>query len=87
MKAEVIVPDNYRPADDEPFMNDTQLAYFRRKLLAWKNELMSDSKETIETLQDNTRAIPDISDRASEEPDWALELRTRDRQRKLLSNI
>ena len=50
MKAEVIVPDNYRPADDEPFMNDTQLAYFRRKLLAWKSELMSDSKETIETL-------------------------------------
>ena len=87
MKAEVIVPDNYRPADDEPFMNDTQLAYFRRKLLAWKSELMSDSKETIETLQDNTRAIPDISDRASEETDRALELRTRDRQRKLVSKI
>ena len=87
MKAEVIVPDNYRPADDEPFMNDTQLAYFRRQLLAWKSELMSDSKETIETLQDNTRAIPDISDRASEETDRALELRTRDRQRKLVSKI
>ena len=87
MKAEVIVPDNYRPADDEPFMNDTQLAYFRRKLLAWKSELMSDSKDTIETLQDNTRAIPDISDRASEETDRALELRTRDRQRKLVSKI
>ena len=87
MKAEVIVPDNYRPADDEPFMNDTQLAYFRRKLLGWKNELMSDSKDTIETLQDNTRAIPDISDRASEETDRALELRTRDRQRKLVSKI
>ena len=87
MKAEVIVPDTYRPADDEPFMNDTQLAYFRRKLLAWKSELMSDSKETIETLQDNTRAIPDISDRASEETDRALELRTRDRQRKLVSKI
>ena len=87
MKAEVIVPDNYRPADDEPFMNDTQLAYFRRKLLDWKSELMSDSKETIETLQDNTRAIPDISDRASEETDRALELRTRDRQRKLVSKI
>jgi len=77
MKAEVIVPDDYRPADDEPFMNDTQLAYFRRKLLDWKSELMSDSKETIETLQDNTRAIPDISDRASEETDRALELHTR----------
>ena len=87
MKAEVIVPDGYRPADDEPFMNDTQLAYFRRKLLDWKSELMSDSKETIETLQDNTRAIPDISDRASEETDRALELRTRDRQRKLVSKI
>ena len=87
MKAEVIVPDDYRPADDEPFMNDTQLAYFRRKLLDWKSELMSDSKETIETLQDNTRAIPDISDRASEETDRALELRTRDRQRKLVSKI
>ena len=87
MKAEVIVPDNYRPADDEPFMNDTQLAYFRRKLLDWKSEWMSDSKETIETLQDNTRAIPDISDRASEETDRALELRTRDRQRKLVSKI
>ena len=87
MKAEVIVHDDYRPADDEPFMNDTQLAYFRRKLLDWKSELMSDSKETIETLQDNTRAIPDISDRASEETDRALELRTRDRQRKLVSKI
>ena len=87
MKAEVIVPDDYRPADDEPFMNDTQLGYFRRKLLVWKNELMSDSKDTIETLQDNTRAIPDISDRASEETDRALELRTRDRQRKLVSKI
>ena len=81
------MPDDYRPADDEPFMNDTQLTYFRRKLLVWKNELMSDSKDTIETLQDNTRAIPDISDRASEETDRALELRTRDRQRKLVSKI
>ena len=87
MKAEAIVPDDYRPADDEPFMNDRQLAYFRSKLLAWKSELMSDSKETIETLQDNTRAIPDMSDRASEETDRALELRTRDRQRKLVSKI
>ena len=87
MKAEVFLPDDYRPADDEPFMNDTQVEYFRRKLLSWKNELMLDSKDTIETLQDNTRAIPDISDRASEETDRALELRTRDRQRKLVSKI
>ena len=87
MKAEVFLPDDYHPADDEPFMNDTQVEYFRRKLLSWKNELMLDSKDTIETLQDNTRAIPDISDRASEETDRALELRTRDRQRKLVSKI
>jgi DnaK suppressor protein len=61
--------------------------YFRRKLLDWKNDLMSDSKETIEGLQDGTRNIPDIADRASEETDRALELRTRDRQRKLVSKI
>jgi DnaK suppressor protein len=87
MKAEVFLPDDYRPADDEPFMNSSQAEYFRRKLLSWKSELLSDSKDTIEALQDNTRAIPDISDRASEETDRALELRTRDRQRKLVSKI
>ena len=87
MKAEVFLPDDYRPADDETFMNNTQVEYFTRKLLSWKNELMSDNKDTIETLQDNTRAIPDISDRASEETDRALELRTRDRQRKLVAKI
>mgnify|MGYP006081248463 CR=1 FL=1 len=87
MKAEIFLPDNYTPADDEPFMNDLQVEYFRRKLITWKSELMSDSKDTIETLQDSTRAIPDISDRASEETDRALELRTRDRQRKLVSKI
>ncbi|MGB0798089.1 MAG: RNA polymerase-binding protein DksA, partial [Planktomarina sp.] len=64
-----------------------QLEYFRRKLMAWKNEILADSKDTIETLQDSTRAIPDIADRASEETDRALELRTRDRQRKLVAKI
>ena len=68
-------------------MFDRQLEYFRRKLLAWKNDLLSDSKETIEGLQDGTRNIPDIADRASEETDRALELRTRDRQRKLVTKI
>jgi DnaK suppressor protein len=68
-------------------MNERQVEYFRRKLLDWKNDLMSDSKETIEGLQDGTRNIPDIADRASEETDRALELRTRDRQRKLVSKI
>ena len=87
MKAEVFLPDDYSPADDEPFMNSTHVEYFTRKLLSWKSELMSDNKDTIETLQDNTRAIPDISDRASEETDRALELRTRDRQRKLVAKI
>lgn len=87
MKAEVLLPDDYRPAEDEPFMNDRQLEYFRRKLLAWKAELLDESRHTIEGLQDSTRNIPDITDRASEETDRALELRTRDRQRKLVAKI
>ncbi len=87
MNAEVSIDDDYRPAEDEPFMNDRQLQYFRRKLLNWKAELLDDSKSTIEELQQTTRNIPDIADRASEETDRALELRTRDRQRKLVSKI
>ncbi|MXQ06982.1 RNA polymerase-binding protein DksA [Alphaproteobacteria bacterium GH1-50] len=87
MKAEVFLPEDYRPAEDEPFMNERQLEYFRRKLLAWKADLMGDSKSTITDLQNSTRNIPDIADRASEETDRALELRTRDRQRKLVAKI
>ena len=87
MNAENFLPDNYRPAEDEPFMNERQLEYFRRKLIAWKNDLLEDSRDTIEGLQDSTRNIPDVTDRASEETDRALELRTRDRQRKLVSKI
>lgn len=87
MNQEAFLPKDYTPVEDEPFMNDRQLEYFRRKLLAWKNDLLSDSKETIEGLQDGTRNIPDIADRASEETDRALELRTRDRQRKLVTKI
>ena len=87
MKQDKVFSEDYRPVEGEPFMNDRQLEYFRRKLVTWKNDLMSDSKETIEGLQDNTRNIPDIADRASEETDRALELRTRDRQRKLVSKI
>ena len=87
MKPEVFLSDDYRPAEDEPFMNDRQLAYFKRKLLVWTADLMSDSKDTIEGLQDGTRNIPDIADSASEETDRALELRTRDRQRKLVAKI
>ena len=87
MKQDVFLPDSYRPAEDEPFMNDRQVEYFRRKLLNWKNELLAGSRDTIEGLQDGTRNIPDVADRASEETDRALELRTRDRQRKLVSKI
>lgn len=87
MKAESFLPDDYRPAEDEPFMNDKQLEYFRRKLLTWKQDILADSRDTIETLQEGTRNIPDVTDRASEETDRALELRTRDRQRKLVAKI
>lgn len=68
-------------------MNDRQIEYFRNKLLNWRDDLLADSRDTIETLQDGTRNIPDVTDRASEETDRALELRTRDRQRKLVSKI
>ncbi|MCV2880787.1 RNA polymerase-binding protein DksA [Actibacterium sp. XHP0104] len=87
MKAESFLPDDYRPAEDEPFMNERQLEYFRRKLLSLKAELLDESKSTIEGLQDGARNIPDLADRASEETDRALELRIRDRQRKLVSKI
>ena len=87
MKAETFLPDDYRPAEDEPFMNDRQTEYFRRKLLNWKAEILDDSRDTIEGMKDSTRNIPDIADRASEETDRALELRTRDRQRKLVAKI
>ena len=87
MKRQTFLPEEYRPAEDEPFMNDRQLEYFRRKLLAWKQELLDQSAETLEGLQDSGRNVPDIADRASEETDRAIELRTRDRQRKLVSKI
>ena len=87
LKPESFLPDDYRPAEDEPFMNERQLEYFRRKLLMWKAELLEQSAETLEGLQDSGRNVPDIADRASEETDRALELRTRDRQRKLVSKI
>jgi DnaK suppressor protein len=87
MKAEVFLPEDYRPAEDEPFMNERQLEYFRRKLLNWKAEIQSDSRDTVAGMKDTTRNIPDIADRASEETDRSIELRTRDRQRKLVSKI
>ncbi|AUC55210.1 MAG: RNA polymerase-binding protein DksA [Sagittula sp.] len=87
MKPETFLPEDYRPAEDEPFMNERQTEYFRRKLLNWKAELLADSRDTIEALQEGTRNIPDVTDRASEETDRAIELRTRDRQRKLVNKI
>lgn len=87
MKAETNFDTDYRPAEDEPFMNERQLDYFREKLLHWKADILADSKGTIEGMQEGTRNIPDVADRASEETDRALELRTRDRQRKVVSKI
>jgi DnaK suppressor protein len=87
MKPETKFDVEYQPSDDEPFMNPRQLDYFKRKLLAWKGSILAESKGTIETMQADTRNIPDIADRASEETDRALELRTRDRQRKVVSKI
>lgn len=87
MKADVILPDDYKPSENEPFMNAKQLEYFQRKLLSWKADLLVETRETLEGLQGTTRNIPDSADRASEETDRSLELRTRDRQRKLVTKI
>lgn len=87
MKAESVLATDYQPAEDEPFMNDRQLEYFRKKLTDWKNSIVADSRETIEGMQEGARNIPDVADRASEETDRALELRTRDRERKLVAKI
>lgn len=87
MKAESFLPEDYMPAEDEPFMNERQVEWFRRELLNQRAELLNESKSTIEGLQDGTRNIPDVADRASEETDRALELRIRDRQRKLVAKI
>jgi DnaK suppressor protein len=79
--------ETYQPTVGEEFMNPRQLAYFRKKLVAWKDDILRESKETLETLQEQSQNHPDIADRASSESDRALELRTRDRQRKLISKI
>jgi DnaK suppressor protein len=83
----VEVDEDYKPTDDEPFMNERQKEYFRAKLQAWKEEILKESKETILHLQDENHVLPDLADRASSETDRSLELRTRDRQRKLISKI
>ena len=80
-------PVQYRPSSDEPFMSERQLAYFKKKLLDWKDDILRESKGTVVNLKAETENHPDIVDRASSESDRALELRTRDRQRKLISKI
>ena len=77
----------YRPSEDEPFMNEEQKAYFRQKLLRWKDDILRESRETIQHLQTENENHPDIADRASSETDRSIELRARDRQRKLISKI
>ncbi len=83
----ITLEDDYKPTESEPFMNPRQVEYFRRKLLAWKEDIIRESKETISHLQDENHILPDVADRASSETDRSLELRTRDRQRKLISKI
>src|SRR4051812_48323101 len=79
--------DDYKPSDTEEFMNERQLEYFRQKLLRWKDDILRESRETVTHLQADTENHPDIADRASSETDRSLELRTRDRQRKLIAKI
>lgn len=79
--------ENYRPSADEPFMNLKQQAYFRRKLQNWKESIQREAQGTLSQLQIDSLREPDLTDRASSETDWSIELRTRDRQRKLISKI
>ncbi|HLI67522.1 MAG TPA: RNA polymerase-binding protein DksA [Caulobacteraceae bacterium] len=85
--ASLVEDREYRPSEDEAFMNERQLEYFRQKLLNWKEDILRESRETLSHLQTETENHPDIADRASSETDRALELRTRDRQRKLIAKI
>jgi len=78
---------SYRPSDKEPFMNERQREYFRARLLTWKEEILKEAKETLLHLQEENQNHPDLADRASSETDRAIELRARDRQRKLIAKI
>lgn len=82
-----MLDDDYRPSDDEPFMNARQLEYFRKLLLNWKKSILNEAEQVLAQLQDEPMREPDIADRASTETDWSIELRTRDRQRKLIAKI
>jgi DnaK suppressor protein len=78
---------NYRPSEKEPFMNERQREYFRQRLMAWREDILKEAKETLQHLQDENQNHPDLADRASSETDRAIELRARDRQRKLIAKI
>lgn len=79
--------DDYRPSADESFMNARQVEYFRRKLISWKDQILKEAQGTLAHLQTESLREPDVTDRASSETDWSIELRTRDRQRKLIAKI
>ncbi|WP_112662479.1 RNA polymerase-binding protein DksA [Microvirga flavescens] len=82
-----VIDEGYRPTEDEPFMNERQREYFRRKLIRWKGDILREAQETLAALQSESENHPDIADRASSETDRAIELRARDRQRKLIAKI
>lgn len=84
---QVELPKGYAPTEDEPYMNPRQVEYFRMKLVAWKEELLEESRETMDHLREENWHEPDINDRATVETDTAFELRTRDRYRKLIDKI
>ena len=86
-KSLVTLPDGYRPSPDEEFMNPLQLEYFRQRLLDWKKQILAEAEGMLAVLQSEPLREPDMNDRASSETDWSIELRTRDRQRKLISKI
>ena len=85
--SEIVLPPGYRPSEDEPFMNEMHRAYFRRRLLEWKDEILRQTRETLAILHEDSTQHADLADRATSETDRATELRTRDRQRKLIAKI
>jgi DnaK suppressor protein len=85
--ADIVLPSGYKPSDDEPFMNDMHKAYFRKRLLDWKDEILRQTRETLAILHEDSTQHADLADRATSETDRATELRTRDRQRKLIAKI
>lgn len=86
-QSNIVIPDNYRPSDDEPFMNARQRQYFRHKLLNWREDIIRQTRETLQGMHDESTQHADLADRATSETDRALELRARDRQRKLIAKI